>query len=212
MTTIAILVEGTFGGDWALPGSPFRLILESAGIVVVRFEGWTGNVDGVPNVLERGKHRDWIGGSYGFEYLVTLLRLRDPLARIVAIEHSHGLNVVLYALERGAITLERNISICSPVRADMQAPAAAAVKYIGRWRHVAAQGWDFWQWSGEFFDGQFRIDRERKWVIPGASNVENVVIPGIGHSGLLTDPKFLDLWKTDGMIDFLLAGQSEAVI
>jgi hypothetical protein len=50
-----ILVEGTWGGDWAHPGSPFRRMLEAAGFTVLWFEGWTLNVGGVPNILSRGK-------------------------------------------------------------------------------------------------------------------------------------------------------------
>lgn len=194
--TTVILVEGTFGGSWAEPGSPFRQMLEANEFNVIRFEGWSLNVGGVPNLLSRGKHRDWVAGGYGLGYLMQRLSFDD--CNIVL--HSHGIGVALYEMCNVKIPVRRLISVCSPVRRDLQEAANAAKPIIGRWRHIASSNGDPWQRLGELFDGHLGWD-DRTW--PQAD--ENVSIPRIGHSKLLNDPKFLDLWKTDGMLDFLRA-------
>lgn len=198
MTTV-ILIEGTFGGDWAKPRSKFCRMLRANGFNPIRFDGWTTNVGGVPNILERGKHRDWIAGGYGLGYF-----LRDlPLESRNIVCHSHGLMPVLYQGVRVKQPIRRLISVCSPVRGDMQTQANGAKKRIARWRHIASVGGDPWQRLGELFDGHFGWG-DRNWP-----QAENMQIPEIGHSKLLNDPKFLDLWKTDGMLDFLRAGDVE---
>lgn len=199
MTTV-ILIEGTWGGDWARPRSPFRRMLAANGFYAVRFEGWSGDVSGVPSLLSKGKHRDWIAGGFGLGYQLRGMNYDD--VNIVC--HSHGIAPVLYQLVRMKVPIRRLISVCSPVRGDLQTQASGAVKRIGRWRHVSSANGDPWQRLGELFDGHinWQFGRgQRRW--PQAH--ENVSIPGIGHSGLLNDPRFLDLWKTDGMLDFLAA-------
>lgn len=195
MTTV-ILIEGTFGGDWAQPGSPFRQMLEAHAFNVIRFEGWSLNVDGVPNIFSRGKHRDWVSGGFGLGYLMARMSFED--CNIIC--HSHGIGPVLYELCNVKRPVRRLVSVCSPVRRDLQDTAIAAKPLIGRWRHIASSQGDPWQRMGELFDGHFGWD-ERQW----AQADENVSIHGIGHSKLLNDPKFLDLWATDGMLDFLRA-------
>jgi hypothetical protein len=57
---------------------------------------------------------------------------------------------------------------------------------------------DKMQWLGEFLDGHFGIVREAS-----RSRTLNVGVPKVGHSGLLRDPKYFDLWLIDGFVDFL---------
>lgn len=194
--TTAILVEGTWGGDWARARSPFCRMLRLHDFAPMRFQGWTGNVSGVPNILSKGAHRDWVAGGYALAYFLRGLDYADRNL----IVHSHGLAPVIYAAVRERVEIRRLISVCSPVRRDLQHQASGAVQRIGRWRHIAAATGDPWQRLGELFDGHFGWG-ERKWK----QAHENLSIPGIGHSGLLNDPKFLDLWETDGMLDFLRA-------
>lgn len=210
--TVVVLVEGTWGGDWARASSAFCAMLRAANFAPMRFQGWSGDVDGVPTILHSGTHSDWIAGGYGLRYFLASLA---PHERNV-ICHSHGINPVLYALalEGAPLTPVRNlISVCSPVRRDMQGVARDAVGRIGRWRHLASQNGDVMQLLGELFDGHIGW-HERQWRVTDAagrpaSNIENLTIPGIGHSGLFT-PRFLDLWKTDGMLDFLRAPRALA--
>jgi hypothetical protein len=199
-----ILVEGTWGGDWAKPGSAFRQFLRAHGIETRRFEGWTESIDGVPNVLESGKHADWIAGGKAFGYYMRDVPYED--ANIIV--HSHGLQPVLYYAAATKRPIRRLISICSPVRSDMRVVALQAVPKIGRWRHVHSNGGDLMQLAGELFDGHLGWTRD--WHLPGVSNVDNLTIPGIGHSKLLNDPTFYDLWETDGLLDFLRAAGAAA--
>jgi hypothetical protein len=198
--TTVTLVEGTFGGTWAAdPISPFRVDLRQHDFIALHFQGWTLSVDGVPiDVWQPGRHRDWIAGGYAVSYFLERLPFEDRNL----IVHSYGLNVILYALQlRGdVVPIRRLISVCSPVRRDMQEVADAARPYVDRWRHIAAGNYDPWQFFGELFDGHVGWN-ERKW----SQAHENVTIPGIGHSKLLSDPAFVDLWSTDGNYDFLRA-------
>jgi hypothetical protein len=196
--THVTLVEGTFGGTWASdPASAFRDMLRRHDVSAVVFEGWTTNIDGVPNILAKGRHRDWIAGGYALSYFLQLMPYEDR--NIIC--HSHGLMPVLYACALGPVPVRRVISVCSPVRGDMQATADAAVPHIDRWRHISSSRGDVMQRLGELFDGYFSLWGVRQWK----QAHENLSIPGIGHSKLLNDPKFLDLWQTDGMLDFLAA-------
>lgn len=212
MKPTVVLVEGTWGGAWAQDGSPFRQLLEAQGFEVLRFQGWTESVDGVPNVFENGHHADWIAGGRALGYFTKDL----PYEALNFIGHSHGGQVCLYrAADASAPPIRRLITVCTPVRDDMRLVAMLAAKRIDRWRHVASNdgdvmqllgdvrsgSFDFMQLFGELGDGQLGLKRE--WHLPGVTNVDNVRIPGIGHTKLLNDPRFLDLWKTDGLLDFL---------
>jgi hypothetical protein len=198
--TTVVLVEGTFGGTWAAdPISPFRVDLRRHGFTALHFQGWTTNVDGVPiDLWQRGRHRDWVAGGYALSYFLERL----PYEHRNVICHSHGIAPVLYALAlRGdLVPMRRLVSVCSPVRRDLQDVADDARPYVDRWRHVSSSQGDPWQRLGELFDGHVGWGA-RKWE----QAHENVSIPGIGHSKLLNDPAFLDLWATDGMYDFLRA-------
>ncbi len=198
MITNVVLVEGTFGGDWARSRSAFSRLLRIHHFAPMRFQGWTGNLAGVPlNFRSKGEHRDWIAGGYALSYFLRGLDYADRNL----IVHSHGLAPVLYACVREKVDIRRLVSVCSPVRRDLQRQAAGAVQRIGRWRHVSSNDGDFWQWAGELFDGHIQWGRERAWK----QAHENLRIPGIGHSRLFNDRRFLDLWQTDGMFDFLRA-------
>jgi hypothetical protein len=197
VTTPVVLIEGTWGGTWASdPASPFRDLLRRHGCSALVFEGWSTDVDGVPSLWRRGKHADWIAGGHALAYFLRGL----PYEARNIVCHSHGVASALYcgALEREPI--RRLITVCAPVRRDMQDVADAAKPYIGRWRQISSNQGDPMQRLGELFDGHFGWG-ERKW----RQADENLSIPGIGHSKLLNDPTFLDLWQTDGMLDFLAA-------
>jgi hypothetical protein len=216
--TVLVLCEGTWGGEnWAAPASEFRQFLEDAGgFIVVRFPGWSNNLDGISlltKFIQHGKHRTWIGGGYAFADFVRLLRREYEDVPIAAIVHSHAVNIALYGLalsaeEQRPIFLDRLISVCSPVRSDMQTPATRAVRQIGQWRHVSSHAGDPMQRLGEWFDGEIGWNR-RSWDIPGATNVTNMTIRDIGHSKLLSDPTKYHHWIDDGLLDFARVHTSE---
>jgi hypothetical protein len=191
MPTI-ILVPGTFhsDGDWSCPGSPFRLYLASRGFECVRFEGWSGDVDGLPQPFENGNHSDWKAGGFALGYLLA----KQP-APIIA--HSHGGNVVAYAAGLVGISIPALVTVCTPVRKDMAAWYARSRPRIGHWRHVYSLSFDFWQRAGELLDGQVGWSRE----MTEAHN--NIGIPAIGHSGLVDAPEHFHYWEDAGMLDVL---------
>lgn len=201
MTTQVVYVEGTWGGAWARARSPFSLYLKARNLAPIRFQGWTGNVDGVPNILEAGRHADWIAGGFAFAYFVKHLAYNDRNV----LTHSHGLQPVLYACAREKVALRRLVSVCAPVRSDMHEVAESAAPRIEQWRHIHSNGGDMMQLAGELFDGHLGWTRDWKLRAP---NVTNIEIPGIGHSKLLNDPAFFSHWTDDGLIDFLRAGDA----
>ena len=197
--TQLVFVEGTWGGTWARARSPFSKMLREHNFAPMRFQGWSKNVSGVPNILSRQKHSDWIAGGYALGYFLLGLDYMDR--NIIC--HSHGLNPVLYCCVRMGVPIRRVVSICSPVRKDMRVQATGAIhKYIEQWRHVSSHDGDWMQRFGEFFDGEWAPFGVRKWEIPHAPNLTNLCIPNIGHSKIF-EPEFLNLWSDDGLLDFL---------
>lgn len=196
MSTV-ILIEGTWGGTWAHPDSPFRALLHDQGFNALRFQGWTGNVGGVPNILARGNHQDWIAGGHALGYFLDRL----PYADRNLIAHSHGVAPALYAAALEQTKIRRLISVCSPVRADLQRTATAARPLIGYWRHVASIGFDAAQWAGELLDGHLSFTRTHKWT----QAHDSMFVPKIGHSRLLNDPDYFARWSGDGLLDLLRA-------
>jgi pimeloyl-ACP methyl ester carboxylesterase len=178
-------------------------MLLSKGFRPLKFRGWSGDVDGLPHVIDPEKSEklsDWIAGGWGLYYLLRNL----PYEKRNIIAHSHGGQVALYAAGLARVQIHRLITVCTPVRKDMADIRQKAVPRIGRWRHVSADGWDFMQRAGELFDGYFGWERK----MPEAH--ENLLIPKIGHSNLLYKPECFPLWEQDGMLDFLRA--SEGVV
>jgi hypothetical protein len=181
--TVLVLVEGTWGGQWATDEGPdsFRAFLEAHDFTTIRFRGWSGDVDGVPSVLDNG-HGDWIGGGYGLRYFLAGL----PYEARNILCHSHGIAPVLYqaTMTNGdrPLPIRSLVSVCSPPRREFQELGAQATRtgQIGYWRHVYAQGWDTWARLGQVFDGHWGWRR----TFPAAH--ENVGEPGIGHSGIFT--------------------------
>lgn len=191
MTTLC-LVPGTHGGAWAEPGSALRAYLEQLGFRCILFP-WSYDVGGAPSLTDadkKGRDSDWAAGGYStrFEILARGLRYADLNFAV----HSHGIEPLIYqavlpAIEGlEAIRIRSLISICSPPRADAQPlyQQARAAGMIGYHKHIHAIGWDFWARAGQAFDGHFGWNLEWK----GAD--ANVGIEGIGHTGLLEDPKW----------------------
>jgi hypothetical protein len=184
---------------WSSPKSDLSKCLARYGLVNIADSAalpfdWSDDLD-----FTAGNHHDWIaGGAALFAYLVPPLHPQDawPPAETVIITHSHGLQVALYAAALG-LKIDRLLDIAGPVRADMLATARKAKPNIRRWTHVHSDSSDKMQWLGEFLDGHLGIVRTH----PVADL--NVGVPKVGHSGLLRDPKYFDLWLIDGFIDFL---------
>lgn len=195
MTTLA-LVGGTWGGDWLADGTPFRQYVEARDFTCIPFEGWSGDVDGLPCEFgKNGKHSDWIAGGFALAYFLRGI----PYSGRNVIAHSHGGQVIAYCALRTGTPIRNLVTVCTPVRSDMTPAYHALQEVVGHWRHVSAAGWDFFQRAGELADGHFGWQRK----MPKAPNVDNVLIKGIGHSRLLNDPEFFAHWEDDGLLDTL---------
>lgn len=193
-----VLVEGTWGGDdWAGPAAPFRAFLHSEGFTVYpRTDFFDEEVGGVP-LIRRDNKSGWrIGGEFLAD---TILRLGccDVLA------HSYGGVCAIFAatsetLAARPYAIRRLITVATPERHDMDVLAQAAAKRIGYWMNVGDTKGDRMQRWAQLFDAQLFgwSWRQRRAHL-------NVLIPGVGHSGLLKDTRLFPLWKTQHLLDIL---------
>ncbi len=196
--TRAILVAGTFGfrgsipvGAWWSPNSAFAKMLAELGLDVAgsrpgeRPFVWSSDLDGV----FESQHVDWrAGGSALYEYVVPSLcaGARIAPAETTIIAHSHGLQPALYAMAAGL--QGRLVSVCSPIRADMQAITKLARPNISQWVHLYDPD-DPIQMLGE--DDPWLSTRDA--VLADA----NVQISGMGHTGAVEDEKNFFRWKSN---------------
>jgi hypothetical protein len=181
--------------DWYVPGHPFGRMLRDHTLEVLT-DGplpfiWSTDLDGV--VWDRKGHTDWAAGGAALSYFIRMLGDTHP--DIIA--HSHGLQVVLYAIVNHGLKVNRLISVGSPVREDMEKIAQLARPYIHTWLHIHSDGSDKWQWFGEVFDGHTGIVREH----PLADT--NDFVPKVGHSELLRNPQTYHFWEEKGWLDLL---------
>jgi hypothetical protein len=186
------------GTAWSSPVSPLSTFLAAHGLsnfLLTRpsFD-WSDDLD-----LFAWDHHAWeAAGQSILNYLVPPLapERRWPPDETVLITHSHGIQAALYAAAQG-LKIDRLLDVAGPVRSDMMDVARQARPNIRRWLHVHSDFSDRMQWLGEMFDGHFGIIRQH----PLAD--VNVGIKKVGHSGLLRNPKYFELWVEDGLVDFL---------
>lgn len=185
-------------GHWSHPESPISQYLERYGLLNIAHSAMLP-FDWSDDLNFTAGHPDWIaaGASLNY-YLVPPLRPEYawPSAETVLVTHSHGLQPALYAARMG-LKIDRLLSIAGPVRKDMMEVARLARPNIRRWMHVYSDATDRWQWLGELFDGHFGIVRKH------ALADENVEVKGVGHGGLIRDPKQFHQWADRGLINFL---------
>lgn len=210
--TTYLPVQGTWGWGrsstlrWWQVGSPFTRFMAGHGLELLCAADpfvWTSNLDGLKPWQD--KHREWLCAGINLrQHLKPPLYSADdyvPYERRNLIVHSHALQVALYAAAGAEgvprLRIHRLISIGSPVRDDMRAVAERARPNIGEWLHVASDSSDRTQWFGTLFDGTLGIVRKH----PLADL--NVIIPKVGHSGILEDPTHFSHWTDDGLLDWL---------
>lgn len=200
---IVTAVQGTWGweGGWWEDGSRLWAYLAPFGIRPARVGDlpfvWSTDLGGTWQFWRRwfgGEPRwsDWEAGGYALAYFLR----HAPESERVVLSHSHGGQVALHAAALGA-RIDRLITVSTPVRADMAGTVAKARPHIGEWWHVCDLEHDRTAWWGAFGDGHVGNKREFR------DADHNIRIAGIGHSGLLEDPKLFPLWQKRGLIDFL---------
>jgi pimeloyl-ACP methyl ester carboxylesterase len=198
-------VAGTWGYDgdpdpseWWHPYSPWANFMAGRNIFHLDPDEpfvWDGAIDGLnwPWSTSRQKNLGWMAAATQLKRWLKTVPVCDR--NIVA--HSHGGQVALYCAM--SLPINRLVTVSTPVRAEMDAVARAAVCNIaGGWWHLHGDWKDRWQIFGGLMDGACRI--ERRFLIPG---VVNMGFPGIGHTDLLCNPDRFPLWEREGIVAFL---------
>lgn len=205
-----ILVAGTWGWnpgsptvDWWMPGSPFVAFLKAQGVQPIFGEyvandavseprpfTWSTDLEGIDNT------QDWhAAGINLYDYCVPPVcpSQRIPVVDTNLIVHSHGLQVALFAAHAG-LKINTLISVGSPIRHDVAKRTPRARMNIARWVHVHSDASDTIQLLGSLFDGHLGVVRE------AALADRNEMIGGVGHAGLLRDPKLFHFWVERGWL------------
>ena len=188
--------------SWYRVGSPLDLLLCELGYQRVEQDGdpttpdrgfWSGDINGlmVQRVLWwRDSHPAWKTGGETLRRFIQSRRA-EFVDGVTLILHSHAGQVGAYALAElpapGSIPI--HVVTCDmPVRFDMRNVYASARTSVTSWTHLYSERGlkSCMRWLG---DGQlFANPRE----LPVATR--NIEVRG-GHSGYLSDPKFIGQWK-----------------
>lgn len=183
------------------PDDPFYWSGDAGGWQFWRRWGW-GRKDGDID--------DWIAGGGALRWK---LRMREYLDRGLIV-HSHGLWPAIVAMAQG-LDVPWMISVGSPARADMERYVQDALPHLGAWLHVYDRDDDGWGRRGGFGDGRLSLKRCQRFA--GVHNTRGVpqvytlhyprrggndALEGIGHSGVLNNPRLFHLWKDRGWVDF----------
>lgn len=210
MTTV-VLIEGTWGGTWAQDRAPFRQLLAREGFEVSLppFE-WSGDVSGIPSLTSNGKHSDWRAGGASLWYYLKSI----PFEQRNLIAHSYGGNVVAYCAGAHQMPIRRLITVGTPPRSDMDPLWVLAKRSIGYWLHVCDTRSAFIERIAQAFDGNW----DWKAKVGQRLADQTAKYPGIGHSGILSDPRYLPLWTEQQLLthlslpDEVIGGRRVAVI
>lgn len=217
----------SWGDLWWQTGSPWLAELATARCFPVLVGKhpfrWSTTLDGitprevggtVKNWIRRafGKapqavlHREWeAGGDACFYFLHDL-----PYAKRNLIAHSHAGQVALYAAAFGT-RIRTLVTVGTPVRADMFDVYARARKNIGWHLHICDATFDLWGTLGQLFDGEVSVSRTWPAEVGGGPGPDlTVTLEDIGHSGILRDPKLVDLWVTEGWLALIRLGSLAA--
>lgn len=188
------LIHGTWGAKWAEPDALFPQMLARHDMQVCQpaFE-WSGDVSGIPSFTGSQKHSDWRAGGFA----LALYLARMPLEERNVIAHSHGGQCCAYAAARYNVAIRRLVTVSTPVRSDMEPVWMAAKPRIGYWLHVAAKSGDWMARMGQMFDGHVGWQSRQK-----QADV-NAILPGIGHTGILSDPTHIQLWKSQELLRYI---------
>ena len=207
-TTKLVEVFGTKGWtkdprrSWWPNDSPFNAFMRRQGFELARPYRpfyWTGGLDGVP-VFANGN--DWEAGRENFiDYCEAL-----PYEWRNVIGHSHGGQIILGAAAAG-LQLRSVILIGTPVRKEVEEKIAPeAVKNIGRCLHLVDARFDKMGLLGAVLDR--RISFRRTFDVDG---IDSRKVKGIGHSGLLYEPKLFEKWLEHDWLDVLRGAPAPAV-
>ena len=188
--------------DWYHRGSPFDCLMRRHGYQRVEQDRdpstpdrgfWSGDVGGL--LVQRvwpwtDGHQPWKAGGRELVRFLFHRWTAEFAAGVTLIGHSHGGQVIAYALEalayEDAIPPVRVITVDMPVRRDMQEIYAPARRVAATWTHLYSErglGSKF-RWLGNRF-GPRELDAATR----------NIEVTG-GHSGILSDRRHIGQWDS----------------
>ena len=190
--------------SWYRRDSPLDRVLVTLGYQRVDQNGdlykpdvgfWSGDINGLMlhrAMWWRDKHPAWkTGGETLRAFLLS--RRAEFVDGVTLVLHSHGGQVGAYALAALApahqLTFPIDVITCDmPVRADMREVYASASTSVESWTHMYSERGlkSCMRWLG---DGQLFSNPR---LLPVATR--NIEVKG-GHSGYLSDPRFIDQWN-----------------
>lgn len=192
-----VVVHGTWGraDAWHGPHGLIRKLARDRDIRILDFL-WSGVLAGVPTKLpgdpdqeangaDDGKLLPWYDAGEKLALWIDHLQQRrdEPLH---VLSHSHGLQVVTFAAVQG-IHFDTAVSVSGPIRRDMQRARRQAKSRIAHWvQFVDPSGTDKTIVEGEMFDG----DLGAEYHLPEGQTILTYMT---GHSGALTDPKWIGM-------------------
>jgi hypothetical protein len=192
---IVVGVPGTWAwkSAWWQDDSPFWRYMHSHDIHPARLDGhpftWSTDLGNSWKFWER-RRSDWIACGDALGYYMHYI----PEQYRVALCHSHGGQGAFFCAAKG-IKIDRLITVGTPCRADMVEVIEKARPNIRMWTHVLDSKDDRVARWGSLGDRKFSTQRHFDQADA------NVKIAGIGHSGLLSDPKLFHWWQEAGLID-----------
>lgn len=185
-----LLVQGTWGDTqtwWKRGSGGFADAVVAAGHTLIDtprpFE-WSTGLGGVELFTERDL-TGWKGGGRHLHDYADWYTCRSGGQKIDAIiAHSHGRQVVRYALQWG-LTVPLVILVSGPIRQDVNTETPNAYDPTRVQRVVCLHGGegDKFQWYGELGDGHLGIVRDDP-----SPRAENKGYPDADHSSMLYTP------------------------
>jgi hypothetical protein len=200
-----LTISGTHGWneddnrfEWWERGSFFEQHLKKQNLILHArspFE-WSTALDGI---LARRNHAIWKSAA---KHLICHLE-RVSLCERNIVAHSHGGQVVFYALSYG-LQINNLVTVGTPVRSDMELIVLRGLGNLAYWHHIYDSSSDMTAILGTLFDGKLRV---RHHFDLADSNDD---VKGIGHSRILYDPRYIQLWDHDqrGWASILALGKA----
>lgn len=201
-----VLVAGTHGyrggeaAGWYCPGSPFAEFCGKSGEVVFesRKDGshdafvWDTEIGGIWGKMGRVGWEAWGRSLYQYCVPRACPSARIPPDELTVVSHSHGRQVVLYALAHG-LQLKHWVDVCGPVRFDLrEVQSLGRANIHGSHVHIYSDANDRWQILGQLFDGGIAIPFTRHAREDPMAD-RNEFIPG-GHSVAVSTPSLFHEW------------------
>lgn len=152
---------------------------------------WSTDLDGLA-----GSHTTWYAAGWALVYYAAAHQVQE----LDVVAHSHGGQVAAFAACYAplyGIRIRRLLTICTPVRRDMQRVRRRARGSVKGWYHAWSDG-DVWQEAGELADGQLGGGN----AMPEPGTV-NLFFSEYRHTGLLED---LGAFERTGLWNVLRAG------